>query len=134
MRPQNVFLSMFCSLSKNLISSTVVGLGRKFDLTSFQPGLPSSWPLLFYTKGVLVDIYFMQANVMIKSYRCARECVICTYICPYMIGSALANAGWWRAPGFLKLILCGLSVCVCVYVCVCVCVSVRPSVPKAINN
>ena len=26
----------------------------------------------------------------------------------------------WRAPGFLKSILCRLSVCVCVCVCVCV--------------
>ena len=33
-----------------------------------------------------------------------------------------------RAPGFLKLILCGLSVCVLACVCVCV------SAPEAINN
>ena len=30
------------------------------------------------------------------------------------------------APVFLKLILCGLSVCVFVCVCVCVCVCLRP--------
>ena len=34
------------------------------------------------------------------------------------------------APGFLKLILCRLSVCVLACVCVCVCVSA----PEAINN
>ena len=39
-----------------------------------------------------------------------------------------------HVPGFLKLILCGSSVCmfVCVRVCVCVCVCV--SAPEAINN
>ena len=37
-----------------------------------------------------------------------------------------------RAPGFLKLILCGLSVCVLVCVCVCVCVCPRPRLSKTI--
>ena len=35
-------------------------------------------------------------------------------------------------PCFLKLILCGLSVCVCVRVCVCVCVCV--SAPRLLIN
>ena len=42
------------------------------------------------------------------------------------------GAYWLQAgaPGFLKLILCGSSVCVFVCVLVCVCVSM----PEAINN
>ena len=36
-----------------------------------------------------------------------------------------ARAGRRRAPGFLKLILCGSSVCMFVCVCVCACVCVR---------
>ena len=36
------------------------------------------------------------------------------------------QARGWHAPDFLKLILCGLSVCVCVCVCVCMCMCPPP--------
>ena len=60
----------------------------------------------------------------------------------YIIYKPGVLATGWCAPGFLKLLLCGSSVCVCVCLRVCVCVHVRArvcvcvcvSAPKAINN
>ena len=49
--------SPLSSLSKNLISSTAGGLGSpiQFYIFSSRPFV-SSWPLLFHTRGVLVEI------------------------------------------------------------------------------
>ena len=60
-RPQNILFrskhfAALSSITKTFIHQQQEVLVAKIDFTSFHPGLFSSWSLLFFTRGVLVEI------------------------------------------------------------------------------
>ena len=78
-----------------------------------------------------ITVYPMHTTLQVQYYRLASaDKRMFSTLFPYFLNQACAG----RTPGFLKLILCGSSICVfgcvCVRVCVCVCVSA----PEAIKT